>query len=445
MTPHDAAASPQRTGVVARRANRRFVALSAATLVGLAAGAVIVCERIAESTALSDAKVRGATLASTVAAPLVDQRVHERDGAAMARLGAVLERSMEVSSVAHVRLWTPQGRILWSDEPELVGRTYELEPVVVDLFDSQRTVAELSALDRAENETHTGEAELLEVYTGTHDADGRPLVFEMYYTTDEMRARERDILWAILPVAVGGLLLFQATVLPLALSLARHVERGERQRVRLLRQTVLTTQRERLRIARDLHDGVVQDLAGLCYALPAVAAQLPDTPEARTSRETVAAASDILARDVESLRSLLVDIHPPGLEGQALRDAIEDLAERSRRAGPDVSVEMPEQPDWSVDVGRVVYRVVQEALRNVVAHADAAHAWVVLAQSGHAVRVTVADDGRGLAPAVTEGHVGLSLLRDHLEDLGGALAVRQRAGGGTLLAADVPVDLLGEH
>ncbi|MGL5819324.1 MAG: hypothetical protein ACRCYR_17300, partial [Phycicoccus sp.] len=141
MTPHDAAASPERTGVVTRSANRRFVALSAATLVGLAAVAVIVCEQIAESAALSDAKARGATLAGTVAAPLVDQRVHERDGAAMARLGAVLERSMDVSSVAHVRLWTPQGRILWSDEPELVGRTYELEPVVVDLFDSQRTVA----------------------------------------------------------------------------------------------------------------------------------------------------------------------------------------------------------------------------------------------------------------------------------------------------------------
>ena len=310
VTPPDPA--PDQGRVIVRGAVRRFVLLSVATLGVLAVLTVLVCSRIAQDSALTEAKLRGATLAGTVAAPLVDQRVREQDATAMARLGAVLDRSMEVGSIAHIKLWTPQGRIFWSDERELLGRTFELEEPVAGLFENQGTVAELSHLDKDENATERSEVELVEVYTGTRDADGQALVFETYYTTDEMRARERAILGAILPVGLGGLLLFQAAVMPLAVSLARRVERGELQRNRLLRQTVLTQHRERLRIARDLHDGVVQDLAGLRYALPVVAAHLSQAPEATAARETVEQARDILARDVEALRSLLVDIHPPG-------------------------------------------------------------------------------------------------------------------------------------
>ncbi|MBD3782558.1 MAG: hypothetical protein IE926_06305 [Micrococcales bacterium] len=443
MTPPDP--GPDQGRVIVRGAVRRFVLLSVATLAVLALGTVLVCSRIAQDSALSEAKLRGATLAGTVAAPLVDQRVREQDAVAMARLSAVLERSMDVGSIAHIKLWTPEGRILWSDERELVGQTFELEEPVDGLFANQGTVAELSHLEKDENATERSEIELLEVYTGTRDADGQALVFETYYTTDEMRGRERAILGAILPVGLGGLLLFQAAVMPLAVSLARRVERGELQRNRLLRQTVLTQHRERLRIARDLHDGVVQDLAGLRYALPVVAAQLPGTPEAGAARETVEQARDILARDVEALRSLLVDIHPPGLVGAAFRDAVGDLAERTRRAGPDVRVELPDVVDWTVDVSRVAYRVVQEALRNVVEHAEATSVVVAVERREDVLVVSVGDDGRGLPPGTAvEGHIGLRLLGDHLEDLGGSLEVAPRPGGGTLLTATIPVDLLGQ-
>ncbi|MGL4742771.1 MAG: sensor histidine kinase [Dermatophilaceae bacterium] len=445
MTASEAGEPPGPNGIVVRRAMWRFVALSVATLAVLGGGVLVVCQQIAEVAALSEAKVRGATLARTVAAPLVDERVRERDATAMARLGAVLERSMEVGSVAHVRLWSPEGRVLWADQPALVGQTHELDPAAAGLLVSQGTIAQLSMLDHIGAGAGGADLELLEVYTGARDADGRPLLFETYYTTDEMRARERVILLAIFPVALGGLLLFQAAVMPLALSLARRVERQEHHRIRLLRQTVLTTHRERLRIARDLHDGVVQDLAGLRYALPALASYLPDAPRAQTARELLDQAGTVLARDVESLRSLLVDIYPPGLEGPALRDALEDLAERARRAGPEVSIEMPEHPDWSVDVARVAYRVVQEALRNVAAHAGATHAWVRLTRDGDALAVSVADDGRGLPPAPPDGHVGLRLLGDHLDDLAGSLDVGPRPGGGTALCARIPLDLLGEH
>lgn len=448
MTTPDPPVPGAPSGVIVRTAMRHFVILSVATLVVLAAGAYLVCARVAEDSALRGARIRAETLADAVAAPLVDARVVAGDPVSVARLGDVMRHNMSTGSIAHIKLWGRDGRVLWSDESPLIGRTFELEEKDAALFASQSTTAEISTLDLEENATERSEGELLEVYTGTRTPEGTPLLFEAYYSTGEMRAQERQILLAILPVALGGLLLFQAAILPLALSLARRVERGELQRSRLLRQSVLTTHRERLRIARDLHDGVVQDLAGLRYALPVVAAHLPDDPAAAAARDTLEQSREILRRDVEALRSLLVDIHPPGLAGAAFRDAVEDLAERTRRAGPTVEIRMPEHPDWSVDVARVGYRVIQEALRNVVSHADAHHVRVEVVRDHPVLVVSVADDGRGLAPAVTvdgpaEGHVGLPLLRDHLEDLGGSLTIGPGAGGGTVLVARVPLDLLG--
>lgn len=430
--------------VIVRTALRNFVILSVTTLVVLGVGAYLVCARVAEESALRSATARAETLADAVAAPLVDAGVLAGDDDSLARLGEVMRDNMELGSISHVKLWSQEGRVLWSDETELVGRTFELEAEDAVLFRTQRTTAALSSLDKEENAAEQADDELLEVYSGTRTPDGTPLLFEAYYSTREMRAQERDVLATILPVALGGLLLFQGAVLPLALSLARRVERGELQRSRLLRQTVLTTHRERLRIARDLHDGVVQDLAGLRYALPLVAAHLPDGPEASSARETLEQSREILRRDVEALRSLLVDIHPPGLAGAAFRDAVDDLAERTRRAGPEVEVAMPERPEWSIEVARVCFRVVQEALRNVVTHAAARHAWVEVVREDQVVRVTVADDGRGLpGNPVAEGHLGLRLLGDHLDDLGGSLSLGPRPGGGTLLLARVPVDLPG--
>ncbi|MGG5260460.1 sensor histidine kinase [Phycicoccus avicenniae] len=456
MSTSDALTPTPPSRVIVRTALRHFVILSVITLVVLGAGAYLVCRRVAQDAALMGAMVRAETLADSVAAPLVDSEIRDAEPASLARLDAVMRHNMETGSIAHVKLWSDQGRLLWSDEAALIGRTFELDPEDVELFTTQRTTAELSPLDKPENVAEQADEELLEVYSGTEDADGVPLLFEAYYSTAAMREQERRIMLAILPVALGGLLLFQAAILPLALSLARRVERGEQQRSRLLRQTVLTTHRERLRIARDLHDGVVQDLAGLRYALPLVATHLPDGPEAASARDTLEQSREILGRDVEALRSLLVDIHPPGLAGAAFRDAVEDLAERTRRAGPEVDVSMPGQPEWSIEVARVCYRVIQEALRNVATHSGAAHAWVEVVRDGPVVRAIVSDDGRGLPEASAEegvdalparppaeGHVGLRLLRDHLEDLGGSLEVGPRPGGGTLLEARVPVDLLG--
>ena len=440
---HGRAAADSTTAAATRTALVRFVALSVLTLLLLAVGAVVVGERIAKQWAIDDARLRGAAVANVISGSLVDQRVRDGNEEALDRLGTVLRNAMAHGAIEHVKLWTPDGRILWSDNDVEVGQRFPLDPGVERLFGTDDVTAELSTLDNAQNTIERREGELLEVYAGTADAAGAPLVVEAYLTTDELREHQRTLLVTLLALAVGMLIAYFLVVVPLAVNLARGVERGQERYAQVLRRSLLATHRERLRIAHDLHDGVVQDLAGLRYAMPLVADQLPTTPDASLARETVADAYAMLGGDIQALRSLIMDIHPPDLEGPGLEEAARDLTTRVESAGIAVDLDVPTAPEWSLGTSRLIYRVLQEGLRNVVAHSGATRAAVAVRRQGADVHVQVSDDGRGPdANAEPEpGHVGLQLLREILSDFGGSLTLQPGRAGGAMLAATVPVDV----
>ena len=435
---------PRNGPSVTRTALRRFVALSVVTLLGLTVGAVVVGNRIAEDWAIEDARLRDATVAGAVAGPLVDERVRAGEPEALARLDGIMRDAMAAGAIQHMKLWTEEGLVLWSDEDAVRGRRFELADDVRALFRTGGVTAEVSTLDKADNVAERGEGELLEAYAGVVDASGRPLVVEVYLSTASMRAEQRTILVALLSLAAGVLVVYQLAILPLAVGLARRVESGQERHTQLLRRSLLATHRERLRIAHDLHDGVVQDLAGLTYAMPLVAEQLPDTPEASLARQTVADASVMLAHDVEALRSMLVDIHPPDLEGSGLAAAVRELGPRVESSGATVDLDVPESPDWSLGTSRLVYRTIQEGLRNVVTHSGASRVAVHVRRQGADVHVEVSDDGRGVDEGAEPqpGHLGLQLLRENLEDFGGGLTLRTTDAGGTSLAAVIPADII---
>ena len=414
------------------------------TLLVLVAASVVIGSKIAKDSALQEARLRGATIADTVAAPLVDSGVRRGDSDSTANLDRVMRARMADGDLTRVKLWSRDGTVLWSDDSVLVGRRFVLEPDVRELFGTRRATAELSDLSKAENVEERDQGELLEVYAGTRDADAEPLVFEAYLSTTRMRSDQRRIVLDILPLAIGGLLLFQLTVLPLAVSLARRVQDGESERVRIMRQALLMATQERRRIADDLHDGVIQDLAGLSYAMPEVQKHLPQTAEAAGAREAVARTTEVLRRDVAALRSMLVDIYPPDLQGAGFESAVRDLARQAMDAGVEVELQLPEERyAESLDASRLAYRVVREGLRNVVKHAGPARAVVVVEHLDGWVHVQVRDDGVGIPEPVKphQGHLGLVLLRDTLHDFGGALDVRRSPTGGTVLEATFPADL----
>ena len=427
---------------VVRSALLRFAVWSVVALIVLAAGAILIAGETAKDAALHEARLRGATIADSIAAPLVGSGVRSGDPRAIARLDATMRARMSDGSLSHVKLWGETGKVLWADETALVGKTFPLDSDVSALFGTDRITAELSDLSKLENVGERGEGHLLEVYVGARGVDDQPFVFEAYLSTDEMRVAERAIIKQIVPLAVGGLLLFQLAVLPLAVSLARRVEKGEKERSRMMRHSLQVTAQERRRIAQELHDGVIQDLAGLRYAMPVVEAHLPDAPEADAARDAVRRVSAILQDDVAVLRSMLTDIYPPNLHGEGFAQAVQDLAEHARERGTSVVVDIPEDYDEAIDPTRLAYQVIREGLRNVIKHAHARQARVEVRREGAHLHVEVSDDGVGIGDTgPVKGHLGLRLLEDTLRDFRGRLDVLSEAGGGTTLTATFPVNL----
>src|SRR5207302_2440880 len=133
---------------------------------------------------------------------------------------------------------------------------------------------------------------------GATDADGVPLVFETFWSDTVIAEDRQAIMDRLAPVTLGSLTLFAVAVFPLAISLGRRVDRTQSERNTMLRHAISAADLERRRIAQDLHDGVVQDLAGVAFALPSIRAQLAPGPDADGARRVVDELQPKVQRDL---------------------------------------------------------------------------------------------------------------------------------------------------
>ena len=416
-----------------------FLGWSLCAMAVLAVGTVVVATELANDAALREATIRGAALGRTVAGPLVDHRVRTGGPTERSTLDAVLRNRLDDQTIVHIKLWSRDGTVIWADEKNLVGRTFGLPPEVRKLFGTDAVSANFSDLSEDENSAERADAPLLEVYSGTRDADGVPLVFESYWSTGHIQSDTRAIRRRLVPLALGALALFELAVLPLALTLARRVDRVQAERSRVLRHALSAADRERQRIAQDLHDGLLQDLAGLGYALPSVRDQLP--PDLEAPRATISESVSIIERDIAALRLLLTDVYPADLATEGLEQAVAELVVRVEATGVDVDVDVAAlHAGTSTEVCQLAYRVIREGLRNVTKHAAASQAQVSARLEGSDAVVSVIDNGTGMASTdpAEPGHLGLRLLNDSLRDVGGTLVLERTAGGGTSLTATFP-------
>jgi signal transduction histidine kinase len=235
------------------------------------------------------------------------------------------------------------------------------------------------------------------------------------------------------------------------LYLATRINEQERQRVAhsrereaLLQQALDASDQERRRIARDLHDTVVQDLAVIVQGLYGQSGRL------RRGDGAAAAVAESLDRAAEStgeamveLRSMLRQIAPTDAAARGLVAAVDDALAPLREASLAVEVDITEEP-LSARTCEAVFRIIQEAARNVLSHAEAQKVTVRVEVDG-VVRVEIRDDGRGSSPAEREhrrqeGHLGLGLLGDLAREMGGSLELESEPGGGTVITATFPVD-----
>lgn len=198
-------------------------------------------------------------------------------------------------------------------------------------------------------------------------------------------------------------------------------------------------QRERMRLAADLHDGLAQDLAlavrELSLLESAPATRVAEASRARL-REAVRSAHRVVRAGLEDL-SVVV---PVG----GVAPAVEELCARFAQRGMAVDVEIVGQhPDVQPDVVSTVLRVTQEALTNVERHAHATCAQVRLAVEGKVLRLEISDDGRGAATDVPtapgDGHFGVWIMRERARAVGGEVELGSRAGGGTTVTLTVPL------
>ena len=413
-----------------------FCAVALLVLLAVSAGTGWLSERIARANALEEAERTAERLGRFLIAPaLADAPAEGPDR--FAELNRAAASRMSDGSVTRMVVWRPSGEVVWATERGIVGQTLD---VSADLRTAAggRTVADV---DEAPETTADGAPQtLLEVYVPL-EAQGEDLVFEAYFSYDGIAGQAARLRGQIIPMAIGALVVLQLVQVPIATSLARRVRRQEAERTALVQRTVEASERERRAIAADVHDGPVQDLAGVSYALSALRGSLPDERQA-TADKLVGA----IRHAVQSLRRLMIDIYPPDLSGPGLGVAIADCAEPLRAAGTEVLMDAAPLPEMTPDAAAVLYRTAKEALANVAHHAQAKRTWITLEETelrgGPAVRLEIADDGVGF-PASTdkraEGHLGLSLLRDRVVDLGGTVTLGERIGGGALLTAVVPL------
>lgn len=207
-----------------------------------------------------------------------------------------------------------------------------------------------------------------------------------------------------------------------------------------LQQQVEIGERERRRWAQELHDDALQGLAATRISL---AAALQSKEPDRAARVEAAAGNAIesLAGQIDELNRLINDLRPASLERLGLAGALEALAEEtSARGDLEVEVEIEIDEQLSREEERAVFRLVQEALNNVLKHAAADNAAVSAHLVDHQVQIVVRDDGRGFDPAAVAAGRGLLGMRERVELLGGEIEVGPGPEGGTRIAARVPVE-----
>lgn len=383
--------------------------------------------------AIEDAIATTELLARSVAEPAIPRGLVDGDPGALDRFDRrVLERLM-VEDVERVKIWDGQGRIVYSDQTQLIGDTYELGASERAVLESGDLEAEQSDLSKDENRYERTSGGLLEVYTRIWSPEGEPLLFEVYYSAAEIEARRAQVLSAFRPITVGALVALLVLTTPLVWVLTRRLRRASEDRERLLRAAVDASEAERRRIARDLHDTVVQDLSGTAFALAAVARDGGAPPA------TLESMAGSLRGSLRSLRSLLVEIHPPNLATAGLAGALEDLVAPAAARGVEAHLDTDGLGAVDPDVAALVWRVAQEAVRNVLRHADADTLRVSVSGQGTSARLVVEDDGHGFDPleARDRTHFGLRGLAGLVEEAGGSLEVTAEPGAGTRVAVTV--------
>jgi two-component system, NarL family, sensor kinase len=423
----------------------RFALISVVAIVALGAVGVAIMRSTGTTEAIREAKQVTRLVGHGTVEPEVTGAVVAGHPRALTRLDRVIRQRVLRDPIVRVKIWTPSGRIIYSDEPRLIGDRYPLGSSQLASLRTGGLDADVSDLEEEENQYERGNGKLLEVYMPIQATDGRPLLFEAYQRFSSINEGGRHLWLSFMPALLGALLVLGLLQLPLAWSMARRVRQGQEEREALLRKTLEASDSERRRIAHVLHDGVVQELAGVSYSLSAAAERAGSNGDPGV-QDALRNAATQTRESMRALRSLLVEIYPASLHQAGLEAGLRDVLAPLERQGIETSLTVERGLGVSESAEAQLFRAAQEALRNVLLHAQASRVEVRVTRSGDVVTLLVADNGRGfsadqLSRRREEGHLGLRLVGDLAAEAGGRFHIDSESGKGTRVTMEVPVEV----
>jgi signal transduction histidine kinase len=372
----------------------------------------------------------------------------------------VLDRPAVRSYVKSVKIWKENGLIVYSSEPDLIGKRFPMNPnpskawsgTIVTEFDD--LYHEEDARDRA-----TG-LPLLEVYAPIRDTDhGNVIaVVEFHEHAEALKAELAEAEWqswvstALITIAMMGVLFSvvakgSRTIDEQRVALTERIAQLSEllQQNRLLRTRVeraarnATEDNERhmRRLGYDLHDGIAQ-LIGLALL------RLDRVQGTENDRDNLKKIHKALSDAIGDIRNLYRGLLLPEVQNFTLGEAlIFMIRQHERRTGSSVTCHIADLPDEAPQFVKIALcRFVQEGLNNAFKHADGKDQRVGATWDGKTVTIEVADKGPGMAATQESsagGGLGLVGLRDRMESIGGELIVQAEPGSGTRLLASLPL------
>jgi signal transduction histidine kinase len=216
----------------------------------------------------------------------------------------------------------------------------------------------------------------------------------------------------------------------------------EELRGQLLARAINAQEDERKRISRELHDEHGQTLTGLIMNLDKMESIIPsECPQLKVKLEK---ARGLVSRLLDNVRVLTLGLRPPDLDDLGLIAAITSFVEdRLEAVGISPRFEFKYDGNLAPLIETAIFRIVQEAINNIIKHAGAKNVFIQLLLDSKKVTLTVEDDGRGFEPNARkkdrQGSLGLLGIRERIELLGGTFTVNSHPGEGTRLTIEIPI------
>jgi signal transduction histidine kinase len=405
-----------------------LIALAVATATGLLAS-----RRAAEAVAIDEVREMGESIVSTVVEPILSPALVAGDQRAVDAFDQLVRDEILSEVAVGVTVLARSGTILYANEPGLIGESQRIGTEEALALQEEPRSALVTEFDEARSPLEARFGRLLRVHVPVDTSGGEKLliVIDSPYET-AVGSHSRQIWAAFGPVIFGAVLVLGVLHIPLVWDMTRRLQQSQDEREELVGRAIEASNLEDLRIANELHDGVIQDLTANSFSLAAVDGLIRDGDYPEASDLVQESASSIRA-SILALREVITEIYPPDLRDEGMDSVIEELLISAAKNGLQTSYETQGFPDLTPELDLLTYRTVRESVRNTLKHAEAEHLCIKVSDGTRPFVVEVADDGKGFSvdEAPESGHIGLRLLSDMARDLGAKLKVVSAPGQGT--------------